>query len=101
MPSTATDTASPGSKPEPVATEPAPTETTPPGILPPEQSRLRAALFGKAKIPLVREYIIRRAAGNLDGVVAELGKITDVPVQLDVLGGIRASLAGQRKTAAP
>ncbi|MFT5466728.1 MAG: putative membrane-bound dehydrogenase-like protein [Verrucomicrobiales bacterium] len=62
-----------------------------------------AELAGTARIPMVREFIGRRAAslGDLDAVIAVLSKTQEIDVQQDLLGGILTGIEGQRSAAMP
>ena len=58
------------------------------------------ALLGRAKIPLVREYIARRLA-DAARLVPVLTRKTDAAIQRDVLRGLHAAIEGYGRTQAP
>ncbi|HUY90887.1 MAG TPA: PVC-type heme-binding CxxCH protein [Pirellulales bacterium] len=71
------------------------------------------ALSQQAKIPLVRQFLARRAASGipaevekqsadaLDPLSRVLGRVDDPAVQLDLLSGVREALAGRRRVLTP
>jgi putative membrane-bound dehydrogenase-like protein len=73
----------------------------------PSDSGRAAALIGKARVPLVRQYVARRLASVGDGP-AELGPLVklltvsdDIEAQRDVLRGMHEALQGRQQQAAP
>ncbi|MCS7047517.1 MAG: c-type cytochrome, partial [Gemmataceae bacterium] len=62
-------------------------------------------LATKARQPLVRQFLARRVAGLGDGAIDHLvtviGTLSETEVQLDLLRGIQAALAGRRRVKMP
>lgn len=68
-----------------------------------EDSAAFAELAEDARIPLIREFIARRAAsmGDLNAIVGVMAKTQDIAVQQDLLSGILTGLQGQRSAPMP
>src|SRR5207248_1668564 len=66
----------------------------------PQDPKHTLALLAKTKIPLVREYVVRRL-GDPARLIPVLAQETDVSVQRDLLRGLLAAFEGWGPVPAP